>query len=140
VDLVAEQIVIAGGGGLRLKQSDIQPQGCAIECRVNAEDPTRDFQPSPGTVRAVTWPAGEGIRVDTHIASGSRVTPFYDSLLAKIIAHAPDRSAALALLASAINLTRVAGVATNLPFHAAVLANSEFQRGGVDTGFVARLG
>jgi acetyl-CoA carboxylase biotin carboxylase subunit len=139
VDLVAEQIAIADGAGLRFDQSAVRLQGCAIECRVNAEDPADDFRPSPGQVREVAWPMGEGIRVDTHIASGSRVPPFYDSLMAKVIAHGPDRAAALAKLAGAIAATRVAGVATNLPFHAAVLANPEFQTGAVDTGFVARL-
>jgi acetyl-CoA carboxylase, biotin carboxylase subunit len=139
VDVVAEQIAIAEGAGLRLKQSDSGPHGCAIECRVNAEDPARDFQPSPGMVTDVSWPGGPGIRVDTHIESGARIPPFYDSLMAKIIAHGPDRPAALARLREAIAVARVTGVATNLPFHAEVLADAEFQAGGVDTGFVARL-
>ncbi len=139
VDLVAEQIAIASGTGLRLAQSDIRPQGCAMECRVNAEDPERDFQPSPGTVRDVTWPSGPGTRVDTHIAAGSRVPPFYDSLMAKIIAHATTRSLTLERMQHAIAGTRVVGVCTNLAFHMAVLGDPEFQAGGVDTGFVARL-
>ena len=139
VDLVAEQIAIAGGTGLRLRQSDIQLKGCAVECRVNAEDPAHDFRPSPGLVREVTWPSGEGIRVDTHIAAGSRVPPFYDSLMAKIIAHAPERDSAVARLRDAIGATRLTGVLTNLPFHELVLADAEFQAGGFDTGFVARL-
>jgi acetyl-CoA carboxylase biotin carboxylase subunit len=139
VDLVAEQIAIAGGAGLRLAQSDIRQCGWAIECRVNAEDPANDFRPSPGLVREVTWPTGEGIRVDTHIASGSRVPPFYDSLMAKVIAHAPDRTSAVARLRQAIASTRLTGVHTNLPFHEAVLADPEFQAGGFDTGFAGRL-
>lgn len=139
VDLIAEQIAIANGDGLRLAQSDIQPQGCAIECRVNAEDPADNFRPSPGLVREVSWPAQRGIRVDTYIASGSIVSPFYDSLLAKIIAHGPDRASAVAGLRRAIAATRLEGVHTNLSFHEAVLADSEFQAGGFDTGFVARL-
>ncbi|HEU4623819.1 MAG TPA: acetyl-CoA carboxylase biotin carboxylase subunit [Steroidobacteraceae bacterium] len=139
VDLVAEQIAIANGEGLRLEQADIQLQGCAIECRVNAEDPAHDFRPSPGRVGDASWPQGAGIRVDTHIAGGSHVPPFYDSLLGKIIAHGADRKAALARLRQAIAGTRIAGVATNLPFHATVLADREFQAGGVDTAFVARL-
>ncbi len=139
VDLVAEQIAIAEGAALRLRQSDIQPRGWAMECRVNAEDPANDFAPSPGLVREATWPAGEGIRIDTHIAAGSRVPPFYDSLLAKIIAQAPDRAAAITRLRQAIVATRIAGVHTNLPFHELVLADAEFQAGGVDTGFVGRL-
>jgi acetyl-CoA carboxylase biotin carboxylase subunit len=138
VDLVAEQIAIADGAGLRIEQADVRLQGSAIECRVNAEDPANDFQPSPGLVREAAWPVGEGIRVDTHIASGSRVPPFYDSLMAKIIAHGSDRAEALARLARAVASARVAGVATNLSFHASVLANPEFRTGGVDTGFVAR--
>jgi acetyl-CoA carboxylase, biotin carboxylase subunit len=140
VDLIAEQIAIASGAGLRLKQSDIKRSGCAIECRVNAEDPANDFRPSPGTVREVSWPTGEGIRVDTHIASGSKVPPFYDSMIAKIIAHAPDRDAALARLRQAVTAARVSGIATNLSFHAALLAHPEFQRGGVDTNFLTRYG
>jgi len=139
VDLVAEQIAIAGGEGLRLTQSGIHHRGCAIECRVNAEDPANDFRPAPGTVLEAQWPAGEGIRVDTHIASGSRVPPFYDSLLGKIIAHGSDRAAAIARLSQAIASTRLRGVATNLAFHASVLSDPEFQAGGVDTSFTARL-
>jgi acetyl-CoA carboxylase, biotin carboxylase subunit len=139
VDLIAEQIAIAAGAGLRWAQSDIQVRGCAIECRVNAEDPTNDFRPSPGRVREVTWPCEEGIRVDTYIASGSIVPPFYDSLMAKIIAHAPDRAAALTRLRQAIASTRLAGIHTNLPFHEIALADPEFQVGGFDTGFVTRL-
>jgi len=139
VDLVAEQIYIAGGSGLRLRQEDVHFNGCAIECRVNAEDPARDFHPSPGTVSAAIWPSGEGVRVDTHIVSGSRVPPYYDSLLAKIIVHGPDRPAALNLLRQAIAETHVEGVATNLPLHAEVLADAEFANGGVDTSFFTRF-
>jgi acetyl-CoA carboxylase biotin carboxylase subunit len=138
VDLIAQQIAIADGAGLPLTQDNIRAEGCAIECRVNAEDPANDFRPSPGTVLEAQWPAGEGIRVDTHIASGSRVPPFYDSLMGKIIAHGPDRPTALARLRTAIGSTRIRGVSTNLPFHAAVLENAEFQAGGVDTGFLTR--
>jgi acetyl-CoA carboxylase biotin carboxylase subunit len=139
LDLVAEQIAIAAGSGLRLAQSDVHPSGWAIECRINAEDPAREFHPSPGLVSEASWPAGAGIRVDTYIASGSRVPPFYDSLMAKIIAHGADRAPTLERLRQAIGATRIAGVATNLPFHAAVLADAEFRAGGVDTGYVARL-
>jgi acetyl-CoA carboxylase biotin carboxylase subunit len=139
VDLVAEQIAIAEGRGLRVRQEETRFAGCAMECRINAEDPTRDFQPSPGLVRAVVWPAGEGIRVDTHIVSGSYIPPFYDSLLAKIIAHGPDRSSALKRLRQAIARTRVEGVITNLAFHAEVLVDPEFERGGVETSFLARF-
>jgi len=139
VDLVAEQIAIAAGEGLRWAQSAIDQRGCAMECRVNAEDPSHDFQPSPGVVTDVTWPSGAGIRVDTHITAGARIPPYYDSLIAKIIAHGPDRAATLQRMRDALAATSVIGVATNLPFHAAVLDDPEFSSGAVDTSFVARL-
>jgi acetyl-CoA carboxylase, biotin carboxylase subunit len=139
VDLIAEQIGIASGTGLRLEQADIRTTGCAIECRVNAEDPANDFRPSPGQVDAVTWPVQEGIRVDTHITAGARIPPYYDSLMAKIIAHATNRTDAVALLRRALAATRLTGVRTNLGFLDRVLGSAEFQAGGFDTGFVARL-
>jgi acetyl-CoA carboxylase, biotin carboxylase subunit len=139
VDLVAEQIRIAEERGLRLEQKDIRPQGSAIECRINAEDPVHDFRPSPGKVRSVAWPAGDDVRVDTHIFSGAVIPPFYDSLMAKIIAHGPDRQSALERLRLAIGNMHVEDVTTNLAFHADVLADPEFQRGGVDTAYVPRF-
>ena len=139
IDLIAEQIAIADGAGLRLRQSEIRTSGCAIECRVNAEDFRNDFRPSPGRVREVSWPQGEGIRVDTHVVPGSSIPPFYDSLMGKIIAWAEDRPTALARLRRAIAATRISGVKSNLGFHAAALEDGEFQIGGVDTGFVDRL-
>ena len=139
VDLIAEQIAIADGAGLRLSQADVRSSGCAIECRINAEDPDHDFRPSPGEITAVTWPQQPGIRVDTHIAAGSRIPPYYDSLMAKIIAHAPDRAGAVSRLRQALAATRIEGVHSNLAFQQRVLSAPEFQAGGFDTGFVARL-
>jgi acetyl-CoA carboxylase biotin carboxylase subunit len=139
IDIVARQIAIADGTGLGLTQADVRTDGCALECRVNAEDPTRDFLASPGVVTSVAWPAGADVRVDTHIESGSAVPPYYDSLLAKIIVHAPDRAGTLAAMRRAVAATRVTGVATNLAFHARLLADPEFEIGGVDTGYAARL-
>ena len=139
VDIVAAQIAIAAGQGLRLARGESWREGCAIECRVNAEDPMRDFAPSPGLVRAVRWPQGEGVRVDTHIEAGSAVPPFYDSLLGKIIAHGRDRTQALARLRAAVAMTRIDGVASNLALHADVLADPEFTNGGIDTSYLARL-
>lgn len=138
-DLIAEQIAIAEGRGLRLAQADVACDGAAIECRINAEDPARDFAPSPGTVSMVHWPTGEGIRVDTHIVDGAMIPPFYDSMIAKVIAHGPDRGTALARLRTALDGVRIAGVATNLAFQQAVLADPDFAAGGVDTGFLARF-
>jgi acetyl-CoA carboxylase biotin carboxylase subunit len=138
VDLIAEQIAIANGEGLRFSQEDIRIDGAAIEIRVNAEDPARDFMPSPGTVSAVSWPGGEGIRVDTHIVDGAKIPPFYDSMVAKIIAHGPDRGTALDRLKGALRETRIEGVSTNIAFQAESLADPDFETGGVDTGFLAR--
>lgn len=139
IDLVAEQIAVAEGGRLRLAQQEVQFRGCALECRVNAEDPTRDFRPAPGRVTRASWPTAEGVRVDTHIGTASWIAPFYDSLMAKIIAWGPDRAAALTRLREAIAATRVEGVATNLAFHTRVLADPPFTAGGVDTNYVTGL-
>jgi acetyl-CoA carboxylase, biotin carboxylase subunit len=113
--------------------------GHALECRINAEDVARDFRPSPGVVRAARFPAGPDVRVDTHIEAGSGVPPFYDSLLAKIIVHAPDRAQALARMSAALDSLRIEGVSTNASMHAALLREPEFIRGGVDTAFFARF-
>ncbi|AKH44224.1 acetyl-CoA carboxylase biotin carboxylase subunit [Altererythrobacter atlanticus] len=138
VDLIAQQIAIAADEGLRVTQEEIGLNGAAIECRINAEDPANGFMPSPGTVTSVQWPEGEGIRVDTHIVEGASIPPFYDSMIAKIIAHGPDRATALARLRGALERTRIDGIATNLAFQQEVLAEPEFAAGGVDTGFLAR--
>jgi acetyl-CoA carboxylase biotin carboxylase subunit len=124
---------------LRIAQDDLRFAGAAIELRVNAEDPGRGFAPSPGLVSEAFWPAGPGIRVDTHVESGSRVPPFYDSLLGKIIAAGADRAEALARGRQAAAQARISGVSTNLALHARVLADPEFGAGGVDTGYLGRL-
>jgi acetyl-CoA carboxylase biotin carboxylase subunit len=139
IDLVEQQIAIAAGEGLALRQEDVRLAGAAIECRINAEDPARDFAPSPGRVSEAVWPTGPGIRVDSHIESGGAVPPFYDSLMAKIIAHGSTRAEALARLRQALEVARIAGVASNIAFHRRVLADPEFAAGGVDTGFLARF-
>jgi acetyl-CoA carboxylase, biotin carboxylase subunit len=144
VDLVAAQIAVAEGRGIeaiaaQLRQPGVGSGGWAIECRINAEDPARDFMPSPGTVSLAQWPAGAGVRVDTHIASGSRISPFYDSLMGKIITHGADREAAIKGMRVALAATRIEGVKTNLAFQQAVLGDALFQKGGVDTGFLARF-
>jgi acetyl-CoA carboxylase biotin carboxylase subunit len=139
IDLIAEQIAIAGTDGLRLQQSDIAFTGAAIECRINAEDPDNAFMPSPGTVTDVHWPAGEGIRVDTHIVPGALIPPFYDSMIAKVIASGPDRDTVLYRLCNALAETRIEGIKTNLAFQRRILADPEFARGGIDTSFLARM-
>lgn len=135
LDLIAEQIAIAEGEGLRVAQSDVIFSGHAIECRINAEDPAHDFRPSPGTVTAAAFPAGSGVRVDTHIEAGTAVPPFYDSLLAKIIAHGKDRAEALMRMRQALAATRIEGIATTLPVHAALMSDRAFTAGGVHTTY-----
>lgn len=139
VDLVEQQIAIAAGKGLAFEQADVTFTGAAVECRVNAEDPTRDFAPSPGTVTSARWPQGEGVRVDTHIVDGAKVPPFYDSMIAKVIAHAPSRQQAIDTLQQALRDTRIEGIATNADFQISILKHPEFESGGVDTGFLGRM-
>jgi acetyl-CoA carboxylase, biotin carboxylase subunit len=139
LDLVAEQIAVAEGRPLRLDQHDLALAGHAIECRINAEDPDDGFRPSPGTVTRAVFPAGPGIRVDTHVQAGSAVPPGYDSLLAKVIVSGRDRAEALARLRSALARCEITGVATTIPVHARLAAAEEFARGGVDTGYLARF-
>ena len=139
LDLVAEQIAVAEGRPLRLAQDDVRLAGHAIECRINAEDPADGFRPSPGTVTRAVFPAGPGIRVDTHLQAGAAVPAGYDSLLAKVIASGRDRAEALDRLRRALARCEIAGVATTIPLHAALTAQPEFVRGGVDTGYLARF-
>ncbi len=137
LDLVAEQIAIAEGRGLRLAQADVCLRGHAIECRINAEDPAAGFRPSPGTVTSAVFPAGPGIRVDTHVQAGSAVPPQYDSLLAKLIVSGGTRAQALARLRGALARCEIGGVATTVAMHAALAADAEFTEGGVATDFLA---
>jgi acetyl-CoA carboxylase biotin carboxylase subunit len=140
LDLVAGQFAVAEGRPLRgwLAQPDVQLAGHAIECRLNAEDPAHGFRPSPGTVTGAVWPAGDGIRVDTHLQAGAAVPPFYDSLLAKLIVHGADRAEAVARLAGALGRCELSGVATNLPLYRRLVRAPEWVAGGVDTAFLTR--
>jgi acetyl-CoA carboxylase, biotin carboxylase subunit len=140
LDIVAEQIAVAEGRPLRLGQEDITFAGHAVECRVNAEDPARDFRPSPGTISRAVFPVGAAgsLRVDTHVQAGVTVPPYYDSLLAKVIAYGPDRAAALRTMAGALDRCAVEGVTTNLGLQRAIIADPAFAAGPVDTGYLAR--
>lgn len=138
IDLVAEQIRIAEGRPLLLRQSDVRFDGHAIECRLNAEDCSADFRPVPGTVTAVRFPAGPHIRVDSHLQDGARVPPFYDSLLGKLIVHGPDRETAVQLLQTALQQTEISGVPTNIVLHTSVCSAPDFIKGGIDTQFLGR--
>jgi acetyl-CoA carboxylase, biotin carboxylase subunit len=138
LDLVAEQIWVAEGNRLRVSQDDVLLAGHAIECRINAEDWAKDFRPCPGTVTRAAFPAGPGIRVDTHVQAGATVPPWYDSLLAKLIVSGADRLEALDRLRAALARCHIDGVATTLGLHQRVTASSEFAAGGVDTGYLGR--
>ncbi|RWU19172.1 acetyl-CoA carboxylase biotin carboxylase subunit [Pseudomonas alkylphenolica] len=138
IDLVQAMLRIASGEPLGLQQSDIVLRGAAIEMRVNAEDPARDFFPSPGLVDSLTWPQGEGVRVDSHLFSGYKVPAYYDSLLAKIIVHGNDRTQALARARKALADTTLSGMATTLALHAQLLeqpwlADARFNTGTLET-------
>ena len=135
-DLVAEQIRVAAGEPLSFSQQEMILSGHAIECRINAEDPERNFAPGPGRIEAWTPPAEPHVRVDTHCFSGYFVPPYYDSLLAKIIVHGGDRGEAIERMERALSRMEVTGVPTTLPFHRAVLAHSDFRAGRVGTRWV----
>lgn len=138
VDLVAWQIRIAAGEPLTIDQKSLAPQGHAIECRVTAEDATRDFSPNTGTVETYVAPGGPGIRVDSHLYAGYTVPPHYDSLLGKIIAWGKDRDEAVARMDRALAETVITGFPTTLPFLRDVMADPGFRLGDVDTGFIPR--
>ncbi len=129
-DIVREQILIAAGGALRLRQRDVEFRGHAIECRINAEDP-RTFAPSPGKITEYHMPGGAGVRVDSHAYRGYVVPPYYDSLLAKLIVHGEDRAHAVSRMRSAIREYIIDGIATNLTLHAELLEDGAFAAGGV---------
>ncbi|CAM5549706.1 Acetyl-CoA carboxylase biotin carboxylase subunit OS=Eoetvoesiella caeni OX=645616 GN=DFR37_11543 PE=4 SV=1 [Eoetvoesiella caeni] len=138
LDIVAEQLHIAQGNSLRLSQQDIHMKGHAIECRINAEDVENDFQPCPGRISEVQFPAMDGLRIDTYIEAGTMVPPFYDSMVAKIIAVADTRDEARRRLLDALDNVSIGGVKTNIRLHQAILRTPEFSAGGVDTGFLGR--
>ena len=139
VDLVKEQIRIAAGERLTLRQKDIVIHGHAIECRINAEDPEREFAPSPGRISLFIPAGGPQVRMDTHVYSGYMVPPYYDSLLGKLIAWGRDRTEALAVCRRALEEVVVEGVKTTIPFQKRIIMHKNFAVGKYDTGFVERL-
>jgi acetyl-CoA carboxylase, biotin carboxylase subunit len=141
IDLVQEQIRIAAGEPLAVKQEQIRLSGAALECRVNAEDPRRDFAPTPGTLDAFEPPSGPWTRVDSGYVTGTRVTPHYDSLLAKVVVWAPDRDQALARMDRALSEFRIEGrsVATTIDFARSILAHADFRAARHDTRFIDDL-
>ena len=138
VDLIKEQIRIAAGEKLRYRQKDIVQRGCAIECRINAEDPSKDFRPSAGTITKWQPPGGQGVRLDTHVVPGYRVPPNYDSMVAKLLVHQPTRAEAIATMRRALREFTVEGIATTIPIHQEIMNTAEFINGTVDTKFIER--
>ena len=135
-DLIIEQIRVAMGEPLSFTQKDVKPRGHAIECRINAEIPEKNFMPSPGVVKHLHLPAGNGVRVDTGLYTGYQIPSEYDSMIAKVIVHAPTREAALMKMSSALNEMLVVGVETNLDFQYQIIRHPVFAEGKADTGFI----
>lgn len=138
VDLVREQIRLAAGGRLELRQEDINWMGCSMECRINAEDPEREFRPSPGTLKNFIPPGGPGVRVDSVACPGYTIPFHYDSLIAKVMVHARTRPEAINRMKRSLKEMVVEGVKTTIPFHLRVLNNAFFIQGEVNTNFVQR--
>jgi acetyl-CoA carboxylase biotin carboxylase subunit len=138
IDLVREQIRIAAGEKLRFEQKDIHHRGCAIECRINAEDPV-NFRPSPGTITHWQPPGGPGVRLDTHVITGYKVPSNYDSLVAKLLVYQPTRTEAIATMKRALAEFRVEGIQTSIALHREIFNTSAFIEGTVDTKFVERV-
>ncbi len=138
IDLVREQIRLAAGEPLRFKQQDVVPRGVAMECRINAEDPAKDFRPSPGVITRWQAPGGPGVRLDSHVSAGYRVPPHYDSLVAKLLVHQPTRAEALACMRRALAEFVVEGIHTTIPLHREIFNDSSFRDGQVDTTFIER--
>ncbi len=140
IDIVKEQLRIAAGEALDIEQEDVRFQGHAIECRINAEDP-KTFMPSPGMIQLWHSPGGPGIRVESHIYSGYRVPPYYDSMIGKIIAHGNDRPTAIARMRNALSEIVIEGIKTNVPLHQEIFQHAAFQAGGTDIHYLEkRLG
>jgi acetyl-CoA carboxylase biotin carboxylase subunit len=137
VDIVKEQLKIAAGEGLTYTQDDIRWTGHAVECRINAEDP-KNFLPSPGTITQYHAPGGPGIRVDTHIYNGYTVPPYYDSMIAKLIAHGEDRASALARMRGALSEIVVDGIKTNIALHQDICSDAAFAAGGTDIHYLEK--
>jgi len=139
IDLIKEQIRIASGEKIPYKQDDIKFSGCAIECRINAENPDSDFMPSPGKVTTFNTPGGRGVRLDTHVYAGYEISPYYDSMIGKLIVHGKNRTEAIAIARRALDEFTIEPIHTTIPFHKKVMASTAFVRGKFSTDFVERL-
>lgn len=139
LDLIAEQIRIAQGEPLRLTQEQVQFQGHAIECRINAEDPDHNFRPNPGRINDYLPPGGPGVRIDSHVYTDYEIPPYYDSLIGKLIVWAPDRPSAIKRMRRALRECAITGLPTTIGFHQKILATPEFLNGEIYTNFVEKM-
>ncbi|BBF41635.1 biotin carboxylase of acetyl-CoA carboxylase [Lachnospiraceae bacterium KM106-2] len=139
IDLIKEQIKIASGEPLTIKQEDVVLNGHAIECRINAEEPSKNFRPSPGTITDVYLPGGMGVRVDTAIYNDYTIQPYYDSMVAKLIVHGNDRKEAIAKMQSALGEVIIDGVETNIDYLYEIIENKEYQSGNITIQFIEKL-
>lgn len=139
LDLIAEQIRIAQGDRLSVTQDEVQLRGHAIECRINAEDPSHNFRPAPGRINGYLPPGGPGVRIDSHVYTDYEIPPYYDSLVGKLIVWAPDRATAVQRMKRALRECAITGLPTTIPFHQMVLENQQFLNGEVYTNFVNQL-
>ncbi len=137
MDLIKMQLEIAAGSRIRKKQ--FKPEGHAIECRINAEDPAMDFRPSPGEIKSFHLPGGYGVRVDSHCYTGYRIPPYYDSLIAKLIVYAPTREEAIRKAAGALEEFTVEGIHTTIPFHKMVMQDEVFKKSDYDTSYLDKM-
>jgi acetyl-CoA carboxylase biotin carboxylase subunit len=138
IDLIKAQILVAAGEKLPFRQEDIAQRGTAIECRINAEDPEKKFRPNPGTITKLRVPGGFGVRFDSHVHEGYTVSPYYDSMIGKLIVHQPTRPEAIACMKRALGELRIEGVKTTIPLHQKILDHAAFNEGRVDTTFIER--
>lgn len=138
IDLIKAQIRVAAGEKLPFAQEDIRQEGVAIECRINAEDPDKNFRPTPGTITKLRVPGGFGVRFDSHVHEGYVVSPFYDSMIGKLIVHQPTRPEAIACMKRALSELHIEGVKTTIPLHLKILDHPAFHDGQVDTTFIER--
>ena len=137
IDLVKQQLLVAAGEPLALKQSDIKPHGHAIECRINAEDPDT-FAPSPGKITRYHAPGGLGVRVDSHIYADYTVPPYYDSMIGKLIVHGEDRLTAINRMQGALSEMVIDGIKTNVPLQSRIMADTAFRAGGADIHYLEK--
>jgi acetyl-CoA carboxylase, biotin carboxylase subunit len=138
LDLIKAQIHVASGDPLPFKQEDVPCQGASIECRINAEDPSKNFQPSPGTIEKMIIPGGFGVRFDSHAHAGYTVSPHYDSMIGKLLVHQPTREEAIACMLRALSELHIEGIKTTVPRLKELLSHSAFAEGRVDTTFIER--